>query len=102
MIFENKLLKNVSLFHWIEHRKNRNYLTLFNLTCFSFYSDNHLTLRGILKQVETKNSKKLGSAAGAVLQYTTELITGFFPLVNISAVIAAGIFNRVETDSGLT
>ena len=55
----------------------------------------------MLKHVETKNSKKLGSAAGAVLQYTTELITGFFPLVNISAVIAAGIFKRVETDSGL-
>ena len=47
--------------------------------------------------VETKNSKKLGSATGAVLQYTTELITGFFPLVNISAVITAGIFKRVET-----
>ena len=43
----------------------------------------------------------MGSAAGAVLQYTTELITGFFPLVNISAVITAGIFKRVETDSGL-
>ena len=56
----------------------------------------------MLKQVETKNSKILGSAAGAVLQYTTELITGFFPLVNISAVITAGIFKRVETDSGLT
>ena len=55
----------------------------------------------MLKQVETKNSKKLGSAAGAVLQYTTKLITGFFPLVNISAVITAGIFTRVETDSGL-
>ena len=36
----------------------------------------------MLKYVETKNSKKLGSATGAVLQYTTELITGFFPLVN--------------------
>ena len=56
----------------------------------------------MLKQVETKNSKKLGSAAAAVLQCTTELITGFFPLVSISAVIAAGIFNRVETNSGLT
>ena len=53
------------------------------------------------KHVETKNSKKLGPAAGAVLQYTTELITGFFPLVNISAVITAGIFQRVETDSVL-
>ena len=51
--------------------------------------------------VETKNSKKLGPATRAVLQYTTELITGFFPLVNISAVITAGIFKRVETDSGL-
>ena len=51
--------------------------------------------------VQTKNSKKLGSAAGAVLQCTTELITGFFPLVNISAVITAGIFKRVEIDSGL-
>ena len=51
--------------------------------------------------VETKNSKKLGSAARAVLQYTTELITGFFPLVNISAVITAGIFKRVETYCGL-
>ena len=50
------------------------------------------------KQVETKNSKKLGSPAGAVLQHTTELITGFFPFVNMSAVITAGIFKRVETD----
>ena len=58
-------------------------------------------LRGMLKHVETKSSKKLGSAAGAVLQYTAELITGVFPLVNISAVITAGIFKRVETDSGL-
>ena len=56
----------------------------------------------MLKQVETKNSKKLGSATGAVLQYTTELITGFFPLANISAVITAGRFKRLETDSGLT
>ena len=55
----------------------------------------------MLKHVKTKNSKTLGSAAGAVLQYTTELITGFFPLVNISAVITAGIFKRVETYSGL-
>ena len=55
----------------------------------------------MLKHVETKNVKKLGSSAGAVLQYTTELITGFFPWVNISAVITAGIFKRVETDSGL-
>ena len=53
----------------------------------------------MLKQVETNN---LGSAAGAVLQYTTELITGFFPIVNISVVITAGMFKRVETDSGLT
>ena len=52
----------------------------------------------MLKHVETKNSKKLGSAAGAVLQYTIELITGFFHLVNISAVITAGIFKRVETN----
>ena len=56
----------------------------------------------MFKQVETKNSKKLRSAAAAVSQHTTELITGFFPLVNISAVINAGIFTRVETDSGLT
>ena len=56
----------------------------------------------MLKQVETKNSKKLGSAAGTVLQCTTELITGFFPLVNISAVITAGILKRVKTDSSLT
>ena len=56
----------------------------------------------MLKQVETKNSKILGSAAGAVLQYTTELITGFFSLVNISAVITAGIFKRMASDSGLT
>ena len=55
----------------------------------------------MLKYVETKNSKKLGSAAGAVLQYTTKLITGFFPLVNISAIVTAGIFKRVKTDSGL-
>ena len=41
-------------------------------------------------------------AAEAVLQYTTELITGFFSLVNISAVITAWIFKRVESDSGLT
>ena len=58
-------------------------------------------LRGMLKHVETKNSTKLGSAAGAVLQYTTKLITGFFPLVNISAVITARIFKRVKSDSGL-
>ena len=58
-------------------------------------------LRGMLKHVETKNSTKLGSAAGAVLQYTTKLITGFFPLVNISAIVTAGIFKRVKTDSGL-
>ena len=57
-------------------------------------------LRGMLKHVETKNSTKLGSAAGAVLQYTTKLITGFFPLVNISAIVTAGIFKRVKTDSG--
>ena len=38
----------------------------------------------------------------ANLLLTTELITGFFLLVNISAVITAGIFERVETDSGLT
>ena len=44
----------------------------------------------------------MGLAAGAVLQYTTELITGFFHLVNISALITAGIFKRVETDSGLS
>ena len=56
----------------------------------------------MLKQVETKKSKKLRSAAGAVLQYVTELITVFFSLVNISAVITAGIFKKVETDSGLT
>ena len=56
----------------------------------------------MLKQVETKSSKKLRSGAGAVLQYTTELITGFFPLVNISVVITAGLFKRVETDGGLT
>ena len=31
MIFENKLPKNVSLFHWIEHRKNRKYLNLINI-----------------------------------------------------------------------
>ena len=55
----------------------------------------------MLQHVETKNSKKLGSAAGAVLQCTTELINGFFPLVNISAVITAGIFQRAENDSGL-
>ena len=55
----------------------------------------------MLKHAETKNSKRLGSAAGAVLQYKTELIFGFFPLANISAVITAGIFKRVETDSGL-
>ena len=61
-----------------------------------------MKLRGMFKQVETKNSKKLRSAAAAVSQHTTELITGFFPLVNISAVINAGIFKRVETDSGLT
>ena len=61
-----------------------------------------MTLCGMLKQVETKNSKILGSAAGAVLQYTTELITGFFSLVNISAVITAGIFKRMASDSGLT
>ena len=60
-----------------------------------------MKLHRMLKHVETKNSKKLGSAAGAALQYTTELITGFFPLVNISAVITAGIFKRLETDSGL-
>ena len=60
-----------------------------------------MTLRGVLKHVETKNSKKLGSTAVAVLQYTTESMTGFFPLVNISAVITAGIFKRVETNSGL-
>ena len=36
----------------------------------------------MLKHAETKNSKKLGSATGAVLQYTTDLIAGFFPLVN--------------------
>ena len=57
-------------------------------------------LRGMLKHVETKNSTKLGSAAGAVLHYTTKLITGFFPLVNISAIVTAGIFKRVKTDSG--
>ena len=57
-------------------------------------------LRGMLKHVETKNSTKLGSAAGAVLQYTTKLITGFFPLVNISAIVTAGIFKRVKTDGG--
>ena len=49
-----------------------------------------------------KNSKNLESVAGAVLQYTTELITRFFHLVSISAVITAGIFNRVETDCDLT
>ena len=59
-------------------------------------------LRRILKQVENKNTKKLGPAARAVLQYTSELITGFFPLVNISAVGTAGIFKKAETDSGLT
>ena len=32
------------------------------------------------------------SAAGAVLQYTAELITGFSPLMNVSAVISGGIF----------
>ena len=32
MIFENKLRKNVSLFHLIEHRKDRKYLNLINLT----------------------------------------------------------------------
>ena len=58
-------------------------------------------LRGMLKHVETKNSKKLGPAEGAVFQYTTELITRLFPLVNISAVITSGIFKRVERDSGL-
>ena len=56
----------------------------------------------MLKQVETKTSKKLRSAAGAIWQHTTELINGFFPLVNISAVIAAGKFKRVETNIGLT
>ena len=61
-----------------------------------------MTLRGMLKQVETKNSKKLGSVAGAVLQYSSELITGLFPLVNILAVITAEIFKRVETGSGMT
>ena len=55
----------------------------------------------MLKHVETKNSKKLGSTAGAVFQYTAELITGFFPLLSISTVITAGIFKRVETNSGL-
>ena len=49
----------------------------------------------------TKNSKKLQSAAGAVLKYTAELITRFFPLVNISAVTTAGIFKRVENNSSL-
>ena len=44
----------------------------------------------------------IGSASGAVWQYTTELTTRFFLLVNISAVIAAVIFKRLETDSGLT
>ena len=55
----------------------------------------------MLKYVKIKNSKTLGSGAGAVLQYTTELTTGFFPLVNILAVITAGIFKRVETYCGL-
>ena len=55
----------------------------------------------MFKHVETKNSKKLGSAAAAVLQYTTDVIIGFLPLVNISAVITDGIFKRVETKSGL-
>ena len=49
-----------------------------------------------------KNSKNLESAAGAVLQYTTELIARFFRLVNILAIITAGIFSRVETDCDLT
>ena len=44
----------------------------------------------------------MGSATGAVLQYTTELMTGFFLMANISAVITAVIFKRVETGSGLT
>ena len=34
------------------------------------------------------------SAAGAVLQYTAELITGFSPLMNVSAVISGGIFKN--------
>ena len=55
----------------------------------------------MLKYVDTKNTKKLGSAAEAVLQYTIELITWFFHLVNISAVITAGTFKRVETNTGL-
>ena len=38
----------------------------------------------------------------SILEYTTELVTRFFPVVNISAVIATGIFKRVETDCGLT
>ena len=42
------------------------------------------------------------SAAVAVLQYTAELITGFSPLMNISAVITTGIFKRVKTNSSLT
>ena len=54
-------------------------------------------LRRMLKQVEARNSKKLGSAAEAVLQYATKLITGFSPLV-----ITAGILKRVKTDSSLT
>ena len=61
-----------------------------------------MTLRGMLKQVETKNSKKLESVAGAVLQYFAELITGLFPLGNILAVITAEIFKRVETGSCMT
>ena len=44
----------------------------------------------------------MGLAARAVLQYTTELIAGVFYFVNISVVITAGIFKRVEADSGLT
>ena len=52
------------------------------LTCFSFYSDNDLTMP---KQVETKNNKKLGSAAGADLLKIT-----------------AGIFTGVEINSFLT
>ena len=56
----------------------------------------------MLKQVETKNSKKLESVAGAVLQYFAELITGLFPLGNILAVITAEIFKRVETGSCMT
>ena len=59
------------------------------------FSDFHLDTHSV------KKSKKSGPAAGAVLQYTTELITRFFPLVKISAVTTAGIFKRVETNSGL-